>query len=296
MAVVNELDAALAAVHDLENRALDDSAADRSGALEPLVRRAERALLDAFLALREPRDHAWLELAELDGGRALPPYLDSFARHAERLELSAVAHFERSADDRRDDWPNDRRWGPPASLSEALQRAGQANRPPLRLLLRVRGPRAAALVVEQGLHRYHGLGADPDPAAFDVAIVALRSSLTDAEWEALAPTPVGNERKKATPVRRVRGPQLELPARIALTVPDYDPFAAFEELALRCLVAATDDGVVDELFASRLAGVLEAVRRVLLLTGREAAVRLYRELTGVSVASAHAAIAALEAR
>jgi len=146
----------------------------------------------------------------------------------------------------------------------------------------------------RGLHRLGGPG---EPAHLHVALVARRTSLSDAEWARLEPPSpkVANELTREPPVRGVPAGAREIEiaggaARAAVAPDDYWP--RFEEIVLEHLLLLEREAAAGRARDARALydEGFGAVRELWAQNNRIAAIKLYRELTSVGLAEAKRAV------
>jgi ATP-dependent Clp protease ATP-binding subunit ClpC len=221
--------------------------------------KASRAFLQALpyalTALEPRRDAVTLMVEELDEG-AFAYWLTPLFAELPRRGWSALVHV---AGDRGDDWPADRRWGPPRT-PEQLAREMEA-RPAgafRNLLLRVRGPYAGVfLALEAGLHRVElekkadrKDGDEGSRLHLGVRTVALQFDVPAEAWSEkhLAPPAAGSAGlRKRAPVMRLHDEctRAIFVARDALVAVDPSAyFQRFEEIVLAHLLLF-ENGTLD---------------------------------------------------
>jgi ATP-dependent Clp protease ATP-binding subunit ClpC len=217
------------------------------------ARAAHRNVLHALpyvmLALEPHRDAITWILEELDED-AFDIFLPSLLREIEARGWSALVHIdggERVADDQ---WPADRRWGPPRSIA-ALREALSAPKRSFRgVVLRVKGSYAGVLLaLEAGLHRIEVPPRAGQPSFADnTAHVEVRTLLFsfDIPKEAWAqksmgpPTPAtASHRRRGQAVRERKSTDHTVlvagkRARVSLDPAQY--WAHLEEIALAHLL------------------------------------------------------------
>ena len=272
--------------------------------LEELVERADAieaemraAALSALVALEPRRDEVTLVLQELDSRRGLGFYLTGLARSCERRRLEIEAHVDRDADRRgHDGWPAERRWGPPRTPAELLERLRVEDREPISVMLRIRGKDAILLALECGLHRDDVPSAGGESTYFEVSLVALRTNFASREWARVEPwNPVAfPERTRIAPARRYRVGEVALVGGYVTYHPKPEYFARLDEIHTLLLVAA-ERGRLDRhgLFQGTLADQHDEVRAILREQGLLAAIKRHREITGSSLVEAKAACEAM---
>jgi len=190
--LLDPLDDALREIESIEGllvAALDETSAD----LEPDARAHydsfRERLLEALFRLSE-EDALCFALQELDDQRVLHDFLVPLLRFAKAAGWEVTLHFDRGAREPLG-WPKlaDRRWGPPIAGFQYLNEL-PSERPSDGVLIRVRGPGAAALLsFYLGRLRYER---DDDRPAGELWARALlaRYELTEKDWSSPRLTPV----------------------------------------------------------------------------------------------------------
>jgi ATP-dependent Clp protease ATP-binding subunit ClpC len=218
------------------------------------------ALYLLLVAQRRRRDAVTLIVEELDDERALDRWLGGLLRDLERRRWTLRAHQDGA---RGEDWPAERRWGPPRDASWVAAELALARRPFRSLLLRVTGPYAnAALGLERGLHRT--LSSDGTrPALLHVRHLAERSELTELEWksERILPNgPAQQPQLRRLPPQRAYddagGPCRLLGGERSADVPLAEYWPRHAEVAVQVLLAYEEPGnrTIDQLYAPELLG------------------------------------------
>ena len=218
-----------------------------SEALEAFER-MQLALPSVLLSLEPHRDSVTLVLEELEGG-AFDPWLVMLLEEVKRRRWQVQLHIDGGAREPSDDWPANRRWGPPRSPERILE-ALEA-KPFRNVLMRCQGPMAAGLLaLEAGPHtliqapRLLRTGAPLEEGKVFVHLAALDTDFDDKKWEhsALAPPKptTASRRKRAAAVRELDWSLHEVRvlsriARLSLHPSDY--FARLERTTLAHLVA-----------------------------------------------------------
>lgn len=190
--LLDPLDDSLHRVESIEAllvAALDETPPD----LEPDARAqydafCERLLL-ALFQLSE-QDTLCFALQELDDQRVLHEFLLPLLRFAQAQRWEITMHFDRGAREPLS-WPKleDRRWGPPISGPQYLNEL-PSERPSDGVLIRVRGPGAAALLsFYLGRLRYEREANRPAGELLARALLA-RYELTEKDWSSARLTPV----------------------------------------------------------------------------------------------------------
>jgi ATP-dependent Clp protease ATP-binding subunit ClpC len=212
-------------------------------------RKTLRALPYVMLALEPHRDAiTWIleELDELAFDLFLPPLL----REIEARGWSALVHIDGGERVTEDQWPTDRRWGPPRSI-EALRLALSDKKRSFRgLVLRCKGAYAGVLLaLEAGLHRIElprraePGGQSDSNAHVEVRTVAFSFDVPKDAWahESMAPpqpsTASGRRRGQAVRERKTSSHAVLIAGKRARL--DIDPaeyWARLEEIALAHLL------------------------------------------------------------
>jgi ATP-dependent Clp protease ATP-binding subunit ClpC len=221
------------------------------------LRRQGLALIFQLLvALHENRDRATLMVQELDRGRALDHWLLPLLPGLQQRGWTLRAHADGDRADRGEQWPDDRRWGPPRDAPWLERWLQQEQRPPASLVLRFSGPLAGIeLGLESGLHDYRGLGGRAgEPTRLLVHLLCLRSGLTPGEWKHEALTPAKpaelSELRRMPASRRYARPdgycllldgELELPVPLDAYWPRHQELLAGELLAWLTVGEEIDD-------------------------------------------------------
>jgi ATP-dependent Clp protease ATP-binding subunit ClpC len=218
-----------------------------------------RALPYALVALEPRRDEITLILEELDDG-AFDLWLDPLLQMLPKRRISATIHVdggERLADD---DWPTERRWGPPRTAEWLRSELHRPNRSFRSLLLRCKGPYAGVfLALETGLHRMvlprraEDKGADDERSHVYVHLIARKAEIDADGWEhkALAPPQAGTAgtRRRGAAARehdRVQKVVFVAGRRRRLEIDPGEYWAHQEEIALEhLLLFELDEGGLD---------------------------------------------------
>jgi ATP-dependent Clp protease ATP-binding subunit ClpC len=261
-----------------------------------------RAALARTLVAEEPdRDAATLMVVELDGLRAMDLWLAPLLGDLDRRRWQAHLHVD--GGERTPSWPADRRWGPPQTPASVLHRLAAEERPLRSLLVSIEGDHAGVLLaLEAGLHRFTGFRPVADPAHLHVALVARRTAITSEEWAPPRldpPSPATYEAlAKRRPVREhdARAEAVAVPGGARVRVPAGEYWIRVEDVALEHLLhleqrpAAERDAQLRPLLAGdELAGVRSELRKGNLI----AAIKVYRDARGVSLAEAKRAVEAM---
>jgi ATP-dependent Clp protease ATP-binding subunit ClpC len=219
------------------------------------ARAAHRKMLTALpyvmLAMEPHRDAITWVLEELDEG-AFDVFLPPLLREIEARGWSLLVHIDGGERVTEDQWPADRRWGPPRSI-EALRAALAADKRSFRgLVLRCKGTYAGVLLaLEAGLHRLE-IPKRPDVsdnhAHVLIRTVALSFDLPNDAWKhaSLAPPQpnLASQRRRGQAVReRKSSDQTVLIAgkRAKLELDPAEYWARLEEIALAHLLLFEDE-------------------------------------------------------
>ena len=151
-------------------------------------RKVLRALPYVMLALEPHRDAITWILEELDEG-AFDVFLPPLLREIEARGWSALVHIDAGERVAEDQWPADRRWGPPRSI-DVLRAALAADKRTFRgLVLRCKGAYAGVLLaLESGLHRFEvpqragQTGYSDNVAHVEVRTVAFSFDVDNEAW------------------------------------------------------------------------------------------------------------------
>jgi len=287
-------------------RAVEDLALDayfRGQLVGPLRKEAREArwafvtpLVSALLAREPRRDELTLIVQEIDDGKALHRYVPGLLAIADSREWQIELHVDRGDRDDVPTWPKDRRWGPPRAWEDVATALKSKDQPPVAVLLRVRGPDAIVLALEGGLHRFQGGEA---PGHLFVTRLAPRTSFQDADWAKLDPDApsVFAERIRQQPNRvHDDGTQrTNVAMRRTVEVPPAKYWVWHREVELAHLILC-EDGKLDrdEQLRGRLPTDSDEIRTLLATQGKIAAIKRYRELTGVGLKEAKEAVESLE--
>jgi hypothetical protein len=273
--------------------------------------RFRESLFEA-LVCRDPRRHGvTLVLQELDEGRAFDRWLAPLLAIADERRWVFEIHVDgenaedstRRAPSTRDQWPKERRWGPPRDAEYIRDKLSDKNRTFKNLLVRVRGPNAGILLgLEGGLHRMHGVHESVEPVHMMITRIAFRTAFQDKEWipPILNPPPPADTSAaiRQMPVRELHNATdaVEIMKRVTLKLPLRDYWAQEREIALHQLLlfettADLDlDSFLTTRFTERWDDVLDLARR----GEKIAAIKLYRDRTGTGLAEAKSYVESLE--
>jgi hypothetical protein len=245
----------------------------------------------ALVAEEPRRDAATLMVQELDDARALDIWMSELLDVLETRGWSVTAHALDAGEQMR---PKERRWGLPRDAAY-LRQFLRGDRKAASLLVSITGQDAVLTMFEAGMQRF----VTDKTAQLWVQGIAARASFTDDDWKKLQPEPPAAlpERARLKPSRihdRTRG-KLTLAGIGDLEI--ASAWRAFDEVAL-ALLLASEKGTLpvdrDDVFRGRL-GEGNEIRAVLQTQGKIAAIKLYRELTGVGLREAKDAVEAIEA-
>jgi len=206
--------------------------------------RHRMATLELLLKL-EPHHEITVLCQELDRGRTLDVWLGSLLRFLERRQWRAECHlFKDREPPTEGTWPQDRDFGPPRDPEWMLERLEREDRDPISCVVRLRGPHVGTLVgLECGLHRYFGVPNASDTTHHQTRLMAMRSTLRDADWahDALAPikppTPRDAARMGCIRYTDERPNRTLPPGYVDVPLDQYWAAENSDELALRTLVA-----------------------------------------------------------
>jgi ATP-dependent Clp protease ATP-binding subunit ClpC len=248
--VLDEVDATLREAHALEELAMPaffageelESSAGEVGALRA---RGRAAVLRAVLAMMRERDEITLLLQELDDRAGFAPWLAPLLRDLPHRGWEAALHVHGEKTEPGVAWPAARAFGPPIDAIAFLARLDDPSRSFRNVLLRVRGPDAASLLVlEGGLVRSERELGDDGRADLYVHRIARRWALTDEEWigRALLPPPptAFPELRREAPRRTLslHEREVRLPGRVVLSIDPRDYWTRHAEIAFQELIVA----------------------------------------------------------
>ena len=230
---------------------------DPSPLLEEARAAGERfrtALFYLLCAMRRQRDGAVVLLQELEGDAHDAWLLPLLERLGER-RWTLTAHLDGDPRGPGDDWPAQRRWGPPRTAAQLAARLAGDSKRPGALLLRIAGPWAGVVFpLEAGLHSYPG---GQKGRLLLVRFLAAGSQLTELDWldEKLLPiTPARfAEVRREAPVRRFQspaGPCLLLGGERQAEVSQGEYWSRYELIGCEHLLAYADhpERSLDDLF------------------------------------------------
>ena len=212
-------------------------------------RKTLRALPCVMLALEPHRDAITWILEELDEG-AFDLFLPPLLREIEARGWSALVHLDGGERVTEDQWPTDRRWGPPRSI-EALRVALSAEKRSFRgVVLRCKGSYAGVLLaLEAGLHRLElprrsdQSGHSDNHAHVEVRTVAFSFDVPSDAWAHKSMGPpqpaTASQRRRGQAVRERRSSDQTVLVAGKRAKVDLDPaeyWAHLEEIALAHLL------------------------------------------------------------
>lgn len=262
-----------------------------------------RAALVHALVAQEPRRNAGTVMVkELDSRRAFDHWLLPLLEDLERRKWRAEVHLQTTGErDVAPEWPAGRRWGPPRTPADVLERLADPERTIRNVILRVEGDHAGIwLALEAGLHRFSGKGAEP--AHLHVTLVAQRPNLTESEWTPPGldpPTPMVADTLAKGPALRehvLGSERVEIAGRTSIELALADYWPRFEEVALEHLLLFEREASLDRdaqlrpMLDDSFAEVRDLIRRGLKI----AAIKLYRDITKASLVEAKNAVEAME--
>lgn len=251
----------------LEELALE-SAVDRDAAkglreeARALRERFEETLAGAMLSSVTGRSAATLMVSDIDETRGAERWLAALEDAAAARRWSVEAHLLGMAPLREDEWPAERRWGPPRGLRAALAILKEEDRDVRSVLLTVEGTNAGALLaLESGVHAWRDGSAR---SAIELRLLKRSSTLTEKEWEHPAlvpPKPAEFEAHQKYPPTRlvVAGERVTVPGGRAVALDGRHPLALIERVACQHLVALELDASappLEELMEGPLDGAL----------------------------------------
>ncbi|MDB4931388.1 MAG: ATPase with chaperone, two ATP-bindingdomain [Myxococcaceae bacterium] len=224
-----------------------EAALDREGARElradtlAVFGRFEAALALAMLSSVAGRGEVTLLASEIDDTRGLERWLEALEACAQARGWRVDAHLQGMAATREDDWPADRRWGPPRPLRFALDALrAEEERAAWAVLLTVDGANAAVLLaLEAGVHVWRE---GSQRSTIELRMLTRASALSDKQWESPAlapPLPTEFEAHQKYPPARVvfAGEQVEVPGGRTVALAGRHPLALLERVACQHLVA-----------------------------------------------------------
>jgi hypothetical protein len=172
--------------------------------------------------------------------------------------------------------------------------------PPAALLLRVRGPDALVLALEGGLHRFTQSSGGERAANLFVTRLSPRALFNDADWAKLDPDApsVFAERIRQQPnrIHDEATQRTTIAQRKTVEVPPAKYWIWHREVELAHLLLC-EEGKLDRdvELGGRMPTDVDEVRTLLATQGKIAAIKRYRELTGVGLKEAKDAVEAMEA-
>ena len=224
-----------------------ESPVDRDGAKGArdeawaLRERFEVALAGAMLSAVSGRNAAVLMASEIDDTRGLERWLGALDEAAAARRWRVEVHLQGMAGEREDEWPAERRWGPPRRLRAVLDvLRGEDDRDARSVLVAVEGANAGALLaLEAGVQVWReGSGR----SVIELRLLKRGAELTDAEWNHPAlvpPKPTEFEaHQKYPPTRLVSaGERVTVPGGRSVALEGRHPLALLERVACQQLVA-----------------------------------------------------------
>jgi ATP-dependent Clp protease ATP-binding subunit ClpC len=286
-------------------RAVEDLALDayfRGQQVGPLRKEAFEArrtfvtpLASALIAQEPRRDEVSMILQELDDQKALNAYLPGLIEFAKASDWTIELHLDRGDRDDLPAWPKDRRWGPPRAYDDIESLLANKERAPMPLLLRAKGPEAIFLALEGGLHKWTGDG----EANLFVTRLALRFRMGDDDWPKMDPDgpSVFPERIRSQPnrIHDRANSRTTIAQRRTIEVAPRVYWKRFLEVALAHLILFEEGKLDRDLgFRGRLPSEQDEIRTLLATEGKIAAIKRYRELTGVGLREAKIAVEDME--
>jgi ATP-dependent Clp protease ATP-binding subunit ClpC len=196
---------------------------------------------------------------ELDD-RAFDGWLDPLLEMLQKRGIAATIHVDGGERLPDDDWPSERRWGPPRTAEWLLSELKKPKRGFRSLLVCCKGPYAGVfLALEAGLHRIvlprraEGKGAEHERAHVYVHLIALSAKIDAEGWghTSLAPPQAGTagtRRRGAAAREHDRAQRVVLLAarRRRLDIDPSEYWARQEEIALEhLLLFELDEGGLD---------------------------------------------------
>ena len=260
---------AQADVHDTEEvalAALFEGEEVRPFLAEALEAREKlHAVLPYLLVALEPqRDEITLMIQELDDHRAFDYWLAPLLHDLAAREWTAVIHVDGGARLPGDEWPADRRWGPPRTPEWTITALNTQERPFKNLLLRCKGPYAGVmLALEAGLHRMTGVSPREAAARAHLYVhpITMQMAVDPRLWKEkiMVPPPPSRsaELTRGPAARELDGPSgsVQIAGRRAQTVLASASayWSSFERVALaHLLLFETQEGLDrDTVFAPR---------------------------------------------
>jgi len=223
------------------------------------------AVLPYLLVALEPRRYAiTLMIQELDDHRAFDYWLAPLLHELPAREWTAVIHVDGGARLPGDEWPTDRRWGPPRTPEWTLEALAAQERPFKNLLLRCEGPYAGVmLALETGLHRMTGVSPKEtaERAHLHVHPITMEMAVDPRLWKEkiMVPPPPSRsaELTRGPATRELDGPSgtVQIVGRRTQTqlVSASAYWSCFERIALaHLLLFETQEGLDrDTVFAPR---------------------------------------------
>ena len=245
----------------LEPRVDRDAAKAMRDEARALRHRFEAELALAMLSSVVGRSEVMLMASEIDDTRGLERWLAALEGAAAARRWTVEAHLQGMAPLREDDWPADRRWGPPRPLRTVLDGLrAEEDRDARSVLLTIDGPNAGVLLaLEAGVQVWSQSNVR---STIEVRMLTRLTTLTDKGWEhpALAPPkPVEFEvHQKYPPSRFVAaGERVAVPGGRHIGLDGRHPLEIIERVACQHLVELElDEGAapLEELMEGPLDG------------------------------------------
>ncbi|MBK6530597.1 MAG: ATP-dependent Clp protease ATP-binding subunit [Deltaproteobacteria bacterium] len=230
----------------LEELALDP-AVDRDGArglrddARAVRERYEAALAWAILSSVTGRNAAVLLVSEIDDTRGLERWLAALDELATARRWTVDAHLQGMVAQREDEWPADRRWGPPRRLRAVLDLLrDEGERDARSVLLLVEGVDAGVLLaLEAGVHLWREGSVR---SAIELRLLTRSDSIGEKQWShpsLVPPKPTEFEaHQKRSPARLVlAGERVMVPGGRSVALEGRHPLAIIERVACQHLVA-----------------------------------------------------------
>ncbi len=223
--------------------------------------RYEAALARAILSSVSGRNAAVLMASEIDDTRGLERWLAALDEAATERRWTVDAHLQGMAPLRDDEWPADRRWGPPRRLRTVLDvLRAEDDRDARSVVLLVEGLDAGVLLaLEAGVHLWIEGNLR---SAIELRLLTRSASVGEKEWahpSLTPPKPIEFEaHQKRSPARQViAGERVVVPGGRGVALEGRHPLAIIERVACQHLVALElDEGAtpLEELLEGPLDG------------------------------------------
>ncbi len=165
----------------LEGHLGRDEAKELRAEAEAVRERFEVALAEAMLSSVVGRNGVVLMVSELDDTRGLDQWLEGLDVACEARRWTMDAHLIDMAPERGDEWPAERRWGPPRKLRTVIDRLrGEDERGAKSVVLEVEGVHSGVLLaLERGLHVWR---VGDHRSVVEVRLLTRGLGLDDKEW------------------------------------------------------------------------------------------------------------------